>query len=239
VIGQILAPRLCEIAEVIALDISDQPQPPRGRAVKGSVTDRALLDNLSDGARATLHLATGASRGWEGLCEVDIRGTKAVIDAAVEAGIARVIYASSNHVVGGHERDAFRRGEPLTGTPLSPHAPPRPDSEYGAAKLFGEGYGRFVAENSSTAVSCLRIGTVRPTDDPTEYLGDPAFSAIPRGDDGRLKRLRKTWLRHEDLWRIVSAELVATERFRLRFATSEAAGGPWLADVLTWGEGVS
>ena len=71
-------------------------------------------------------------------------------------------------------------------------------------------------------------------DDPAQYLSDAAFADIPGGERGRLARLAKTWLRPEDLCRVVSEELMATERFRLRFATSEPSGGPWLLDVLTW-----
>jgi nucleoside-diphosphate-sugar epimerase len=240
-IGSILAPALSEDGHVICLDVVEpSPGSPAWRGVRGDVCDRELLRRCLEPGGAVVHLATGVSRGWEGLLAVDMLGTRNVLDAAAQVGIRRVILASTNHVVGGFELDYFRRGlAPGPGTDagnivVRPTDPIRPDGEYGAAKAFGEAYGRFIAETTETAVTCLRIGTVAPVDDPAAYATSPEFAHIPGGAEGTGRRLRATWLYHADLLRIVREELAASDHFRLRFAVSDNPGRFWSLDTYRW-----
>jgi nucleoside-diphosphate-sugar epimerase len=240
-IGSILAPALSDELIVTGLDVLDAGTPSNGwRTVRGDVGDRELLQRCLQPGGAVVHLVTGASRGWEGLLAVDVLGTKGLLDAAAQIGVRRVILASTNHVVGGFELDFFRRGVAPglgTGAPdlvVRPTDPIRPDSEYGAAKAFGEAYGRFIAETTQTAVSCLRIGTVAPVDDPAAYARSPEFDHIPGGAEGVGRRLRATWLYHADLLRIVREELAATDHFRLRFAVSDNPGRFWSLETYRW-----
>jgi nucleoside-diphosphate-sugar epimerase len=240
-IGSILAPALSEDGHVICLDVVEpSPGSPAWRGVRGDVGDRELLRRCLTPGGAVVHLATGVSRGWEGLLAVDMLGTRNVLDAAAQVGIRRVILASTNHVVGGFELDYFRRGlAPGPGTDagnivVRPTDPIRPDGEYGAAKAFGEAYGRFIAETTETAVTCLRIGTVAPVDDPAAYATSPEFAHIPGGAEGTGRRLRATWLYHADLLRIVREELAASDHFRLRFAVSDNPGRFWSLDTYRW-----
>lgn len=240
-IGAILAPALSDDLIVTGLDVVDVGTGSRAwRAVRGDVGDRNLLRRYLQPGGAVLHLATGASGGWEGLLAVDLLGTKGLLDVAAQIGARRVILASTNHVVGGFELDYFRRGvAPGLGTietdlVIRPTDPIRPDSEYGAAKAFGEAYGRFIAEATETAVSCLRIGTVAPIDDPSAYATSPEFAHIPGGGEGVGRRLRATWLYHADLLRIVREELAASDRFRLRFAVSDNPGRFWSLETYCW-----
>ncbi len=226
---------------MICLDVVEpSPGSPASRDVRGDVGDRELLRRCLEPGGAVVHLATGVSRGWEGLLAVDMLGTRNVLDAAAQIGVRRVILASTNHVVGGFELDYFRRGlVPGPGTDAAnilvrPTDPIRPDSEYGAAKAFGEGYGRFIAETTETAVTCLRIGTVAPVDDPAAYATSPGFAHIPGGAEGTGRRLRATWLYHADLLRIVREELAASDHFRLRFAVSDNPGRFWSLDTYRW-----
>jgi nucleoside-diphosphate-sugar epimerase len=238
-IGSILAPALSEDGPVICLDVVESsPGSPAWRGVRGDVGDRELLRRCLEPGGAVVHLATGVARGWEGLLAVDVLGTKGLLDAAAQVGVRRVILASTNHVVGGFELDYFRRGlAPGLGTVAAvvrPTDPIRPDSEYGAVKAFGEAYGRFIAETTETAVSCLRIGTVAPVDDPAAYATLPDFAHIPGGAEGIGRRLRATWLYHADLLRIVREELAANDRFRLRFGVSDNPGRFWSLETYRW-----
>ena len=215
-IGSILLPVLAEEASVVGIDIADAPD--RSWIIRGDVSDREVLRRHLKRDGTVIHLASGVHRGWEGLVEVDMLGTKHLLDSAAKAGVARVILASSNHIAGGFELDYFRRGiAPGLGAvpPLpvvDPTAPFRPDSDYGTAKAFVEAYGRFIAETTATSVSCLRIGTVAPIDDPEAYATSPQFSHIPGGVEGVTRRLQATWLYHDDLVRIIREELVAADR---------------------------
>jgi nucleoside-diphosphate-sugar epimerase len=239
-IGRILAPALSEDGQVIGLDLVEpSPGSHAWRGVRGDVGDRELLRRCLQPGGAVLHLATGVTRGWEGLLAVDMLGTKNVLDAAAQVGVRRVILASTNHVVGGFELDYFRRGlvpglETDAANIVRPTDPIRPDSEYGAAKAFGEAYGRFIGETTETAVSCLRIGTVAPVDDPAAYTTSPDFAHIPEGAEGVGRRLRATWLHHADLLHTVREELAASDHFRLRFAVSDNPGRFWSLQTYRW-----
>jgi nucleoside-diphosphate-sugar epimerase len=240
-IGSILAPALAGEGSVTGLDVVEPGRRSHSwRTVQGDVCDRELLMRYVQPGGIIVHLATGAYRGWEGLLDVDILGTTALFDVAAEVGTGRVILASTNHVVGGFELDYFRRGVAPglgmapAGIAVRPTDPIRPDSQYGAANAFGEAYGRFVAETTATAVSCLRIGTVAPVDDPNVYAASPQFAHIPGGAEGAGRRLRATWLYHADLLRIVREELAASDRFRLRFAVSDNPGRFWSLETYRW-----
>jgi uronate dehydrogenase len=240
-IGNVLVPALARDASVTGLDIVEPGRRSRSwRAVQGDVDDRELVMRCVRPGGVVVHLATGVSSGWEGLLAVDMVGTKTLLDVAAEIGVGRVILASTNHVVGGFELDYFRRGVApgLSLAPgesaVQPTDPIRPDSQYGAAKAFGEAYGRFIAETTETAVSCLRIGTVAPIDDPVAYATSPEFAHIPGGAEGAGRRLRATWLHHADLLRIIREELSAADRFRLRFAVSDNRDRFWSLETYCW-----
>jgi nucleoside-diphosphate-sugar epimerase len=240
-IGGIVMPAISKEMRVTGIDVvesdteSDAP-----RLIRGDVADRTVIRQCLRPGGTALHLATGMARGWEGLLAVDVLGTKNLLDVAAQVGVARVILASTNHVAGGFELDHFRRGATPGAVAIEPEDivrptdPIRPDSDYGAAKAFGEAYARFIAETTQIAVSCLRIGTVAPVDDPDAYATSPAFGHIPGGPEGVGRRLRATWLYHADLLRVVREELAASDRFRLRFAVSDNPGRFWSLETYRW-----
>jgi uronate dehydrogenase len=66
--------------------------------------------------------------------------------------VKRVVFASSNHVVGFHRRERS----------VGPDSPLRPDTRYGVSKVFGEAIARLYADKHGLASVCLRIGQFRP-----------------------------------------------------------------------------
>jgi uronate dehydrogenase len=232
-IGTILLPGLAGAYSVGGFDAAVDPGS-QSRIAHGDVRDGQFLERALRNAAVVVHLATGVRQAWDGLLSVDILGTKALLDAASTTGARRVIIASSNHVSGGFELDRFRGRVPPGGKALDVSEPVRPDSEYGAAKAFAEAYGRFVAETTDLAVSCLRIGTVAPVDHPAAYRSIEQFGYIPGGPEAAERRLSATWLYHHDLLRIVREEIEATDRFRMRFAVSDNPGRFWSLDVYRW-----
>ncbi|MDP2242018.1 MAG: NAD(P)-dependent oxidoreductase [Burkholderiales bacterium] len=88
---------------------------------------------------------------WNAILEHNIVGTYNVFEAARQAGVKRVIYASSNHVIGYYRADKT----------IGVEEPPRPDSRYGVSKVFGEALGRLYADKHGLSVACLRIGSFR------------------------------------------------------------------------------
>ncbi len=87
---------------------------------------------------AVVHLAGAASpeAEWETVAETNVEGTKHVLDAAVENGIDRVVFASSNHAVGAYNSaDDDPETTTLTDSrPVRGDAPAAPDSFYGVSK---------------------------------------------------------------------------------------------------------
>src|SRR5262249_26549887 len=116
-----------------------------------------------------VHLAAdpAAHQTWPKLIGPNIDAVINVFESAVQQGVRRIVYASSNHVMGGYKDDP----EPPL---LTTETPPRPGTRYvvdgeqrdstpyGSAKLFGERLGKEHAEARGLSVVAVRIGWVRP-----------------------------------------------------------------------------
>lgn len=130
--------------------------------------DRGWVDSLA-GVDVVVHLAADplAHQTWTNLLGANVDALIHVLQAAVEHKVQRVIYASSNHVMGRYADD--------TSAPrLTVDMPPRPGARYvslgeyrdstpyGSAKLFGERLGKCFSEMHGLQVIAVRIGWVRP-----------------------------------------------------------------------------
>ncbi|TAK24572.1 MAG: NAD(P)-dependent oxidoreductase [Chloroflexota bacterium] len=104
------------------------------------------------GMDAVVHMAADPSTRatWETVRDKNIIGAYNVLEAARVAGCQKVIFASTNHVMGMYDRDRQ--------WPIYANQPPRPDSLYGVSKAFGETLGRFYHDQHGMSVICLRIG---------------------------------------------------------------------------------
>jgi uronate dehydrogenase len=119
-------------------------------AVSVDLADRAAVDALLEGVDAVVHLGgISIDAPFDDLLEANIRGLYNLYAAAVKHGVKRVVYASSNHVVGFH---------PVTSV-VDVDAPVRPDSLYGVTKCFGEALSRYYFDRFGIETVCLRIGS--------------------------------------------------------------------------------
>ena len=125
---------------------------PGHEVIQLDVKDLNSVLRAMQGVEAVVHFAAdSAGRGpWESMLPNNIVGTYHVFEAARQAGVSRVIYASSNHAAGYAVKEGF---------PVGPDAPVRPDSRYGVTKCFAEALGRFYHDRYGMQVICLRIGT--------------------------------------------------------------------------------
>jgi NAD+ dependent glucose-6-phosphate dehydrogenase len=131
------------------------------QAVQADITDLAAMEALAQGVDAVVHLA-GDRRvhaPWEAVRDANIIGLYNVFEAARRAGARKVVYASTNHVMGMYDRDEA--------WPIHPDQPIRPDSLYGVSKAFGEALARFYADEYGMSMICLRIGWFLDAPDPT------------------------------------------------------------------------
>ena len=151
------------------------------------------------GADSVIHLGGFSVEGpWDTILQANIIGCYNLFEAARQAGVKRVVFASSNHAVGFYPR---RRK-------IGPDVTVRPDSRYGVSKAFGEAIGSLYAYKHGLRVTCLRIGN---------------FGDVPI-DHRRLA----IWLKPEDLVQLVRIGLEHPAiRFEIFFGASDNERSWW------------
>ena len=121
--------------------------------ITASVTDAGAMNAACRDVSAVVHLGGISDEAeWETVLDVNVHGTRTVLEAARRAGVPRVVLASSNHAVGFATRDE--------GDPLPADVSPRPDTYYGFSKVAVEALGRLYHDRFGMDVICLRIGTM-------------------------------------------------------------------------------
>ena len=123
---------------------------PTETLVRGDTADAAAAEAAARGGDVIVDMAgvSDVAPFREKLLPTNILGTYNVFEAARLAGVPRVIYASTHHVVGYYR----------AGLPLNDDVPYRPSSMYGVTKCFAEATGRLYADKAGLQVICLRIG---------------------------------------------------------------------------------
>jgi UDP-glucose 4-epimerase len=124
------------------------------QVVEGDVRDPDQVRAAVDGVEVVHHLAALPSVARSvadprGSHQVNVDGTLNVLLAAVDAGVRRLVYASSSSVYG--DTPVLPKHEEM---PVSPRSP------YAAAKLAGEAYCRAFAHVSALETVCLRFFNV-------------------------------------------------------------------------------
>ncbi|HEX5505298.1 MAG TPA: NAD(P)-dependent oxidoreductase [Thermomicrobiales bacterium] len=131
-------------------------QPPVRDYVVADISDYAQIAPALEGIDAVVHMAGDPSTRatWESVYRNNIAGAYNVFEAARQAGTRKIVFASTNHVMGMYDRDRQ--------WPVYAKQPVRPDSLYGVSKAFGENLGRHYHDQYGLAVICLRIGWFLP-----------------------------------------------------------------------------
>ncbi|MCX6353507.1 MAG: NAD(P)-dependent oxidoreductase [Candidatus Aureabacteria bacterium] len=182
-IGTTLREGLSKDHALTMYDIKNVAREPDA-AIKSILIDLTLserIQGLFDGLDAVIHLAAVAHPRalWDSVLKDNIVMTHNVFEECRRAGVQRIVFASTNHVLHGHtmgpepdtlDADFYREGKPL----LTLHTPPAPDSLYGVSKLFGEDLGRYYAHRFGLRFVALRIGWTIREDDPSIKRGTPA-----------------------------------------------------------------
>ncbi len=144
------------------------------RTVQADLTDYHALADAVKHQDVVVHLAAKAGENytWEELRDTNVEGTRHVFEAAVQAGVKRVVFASSGATVAGFERDEPYRSlvteaqVPASWPLITVDTPPRPAGIYGSTKVWGEALARHYADVSKTQFICVRIGYVNAEDQP-------------------------------------------------------------------------
>jgi nucleoside-diphosphate-sugar epimerase len=143
---------------------------------QADIADLDLIRPAFAGIEVVVHLAAVAhgAAPWDEVLRHNVVGTYNVFEASRQAGVRRVVFASSGATVSGYERDlpysalvAGRDDQVTTWRRLTHETPVRPTALYGVSKVWGEALGRQYADAHGMSVICLRIGAVNREDRPS------------------------------------------------------------------------
>jgi nucleoside-diphosphate-sugar epimerase len=126
---------------------------------RASIDDAGALARAFNGADAVVHLAaiTSPYRAGAGeVLRVNVQGTVNVLEAGIEARIARVVFASSGAATGFSFPLDDRAPRYL---PLDEAHPCEPDDSYGLSKLVGEAVCARWSRAHRISTICLRISS--------------------------------------------------------------------------------
>lgn len=131
--------------------------------IVGSVADVDAVDRAAAGATDVVHLgALSVENTWESIVEVNVTGTRNVLEAAERNGAQRFVFASSNHAVGFYAPQDVGGGLADGSGALLDDAPARPDTYYGWSKAAGEELVRLYCERGRMRGVAVRIGHCFP-----------------------------------------------------------------------------
>lgn len=214
---------------LIGIDVVEQDEKNGITNYVGDSNDVEILEPLVSEVDYVILLATGVYGGWDGLMKTEINGTKLLLELAMKYNVHRVILASSNHTTGWYERMAIKNGYHET---VHPETAARADGLYGISKSFAENIAQFASDWYGLPVSILRLGTLRRNMTLEELIDSNELEYLGNGDF-RKDRLNRSWLSFEDLVKIVDEELLSSQTFRLRFATSSPEQKEWNHRILS------
>jgi uronate dehydrogenase len=157
-IGRMIRPLLRGVYSTIRLSDVVDLEPEAGEEfIKADLADLAAVERICAGMDGVIHLgASSVEDRWEPVLNNNIIGGYNLFEAARRQGVGRIVFATTNHVVG-----FYRRQRTIDHAVM-----PRPDSRYGVSKAFGEALGRMYADKYGLRVLNIRIGNVdaRPAD---------------------------------------------------------------------------
>ena len=207
-VGRAILERHAETYDWRLLDreppVEDQP----GEVFVGDVADEDVVREAMAGCAAVVHLAGDPrpSAPWDSVLANNIDGTHTVFEAAVDEGVEKVAFASSNHAVGHYETDERTPGmyRPddefrLDGTEL-----PRPSNLYGVSKVTGEVLGRYYHDEHGLPVVCVRIGNLTKGHPPIDY-----------------ERGQAMWLSHHDCAHLFARCIEAEYGYEIVYGISD------------------
>ena len=192
--GQVLAERVTLSDRVACRDLAshEEDRP-------ADLADMAAVQRAVAGADAIVHLGGQAIEGsWQNVLDGNIKGGYNIYEAARQAGVKRVIYASSIHAIGYYERNQT----------IDAGVPTRPDSLYGVSKTFVENLSRYYFDKFGIESVCVRIG-----------------SCFPKPLD---RRHLITWISYRDLRQFIEKALLADRvGHMIAMPTSNNAASNW------------
>ena len=207
-IGSVLRKGLSKKYKIISFTLQTQDF----ESVQIDLSNNNEIKGKFEGLDALIHLAADPrpEASWESVKKNNIEATFNVYNEVKNAGVKKIIFASTNHT---------QHGDTLLTTPetldlkknkiLSLENNTNPDSLYAVSKLFGEDLGKYFSEQHKIKFIGLRIGWIVKGDDPTIMCGTPSEDY-----------LRSMYLSHRDCIQAFERALESSRDFLIAYAIS-------------------
>ena len=204
-VGTQLVPLL---REHFALRLFDaQPLPAAGddEVILGDIQNFEAIRQACTGVHAMLHLAAISDEAdfHSKLLPVNLAGVYNAFEAARQAGVKKVLFASTGQTILNYGRE----------THVTTDMPVRPYTVYACTKVFGEALARYYSETHGMATICLRICYFRGYDDP--LLRIPGHA------------VQNDWCSPRDLAQLIVKCLRSDLRFGIFFGLSNNTHCHW------------
>ncbi len=170
-LGSYLAPMLAQEHEILVYD-KQRPQQSQFPWMKGEVTDRPKLSEAFRNADWVIHLAALRSRYNHlplKLMETNVLGTFWVLEAARSEGVKKLLFSSSDAVLG-IAQSVNEFGPEYV--PIEEKHPLKPQDPYGISKMLGEEMCRCFSEGYDIDIVALRFSNIFCPGDEQVYLTD-------------------------------------------------------------------
>lgn len=144
---------------------------PDDKLYAGSTADMDIVRQAVQGMDVVVHMAADPNTNatWDSLLPNNIIATRNILEASRQAGVRRVIVASTVQVVWGYcdqepyaslWAGRFDTLRPSDIKPITHEQPARPINLYGASKVWAEALAHVYAHTTDLSCLCVRIGWV-------------------------------------------------------------------------------
>ena len=181
-LGRHLRGEIGHLTERLRLsDINDMGEAgPKEEIFQGDVADAELMAEITRDVDMVIHLGGQSVEGtWESVLNSNIVGFYNMYEGCRKNGVKRLIWGSSNHAIGFYAREQV----------IDASVYPRPDSNYGVSKVFGEALAQYYWDKFNFETVSIRIG-----------------SCFPKPVD---RRMLSTWLSYPDFTHLIERCLIA------------------------------
>ena len=157
-LGRTLTPMLAESYQVVHFDLID---PGDGHPfVQGDLRDAGAVAKACANMDAIIHAAALHGKAWAQAgdqvgFDINVIGTKNILEGAAKAGPRRVVFTSSIWATG-------HPPPPAPYLPIDEDLPRQPIELYGLTKLLGEQMCGYTSANHGLSTICLRPGGIQP-----------------------------------------------------------------------------
>jgi uronate dehydrogenase len=174
--------------------------------VVGDLGDAETMRVATRDVDVIVHMAgVSTENTFEAILGANIAGFYALFEAARRNRVKRIVWASSVHAVGFHDKTEV----------LRPDCPTRPDSLYGVSKVFGEGLAQYYWDKFGLETVSIRIGSCFP--EPTNW------------------RMLSTWLSYDDLRHLIDRCLIVPRvRHAIVWGASNNTQAIWDNTPVAW-----